>query len=250
MADSSGWIGAFLEALAAERGAAANTLAAYRRDLEDFAAFCACSGAALPTAGRAEIEAYLADLEAAGRARTTRARRLSALRQLYRFALTEGWRADDPAARLQGPGRPARLPKALDESAVDRLLDTAAARVAAAEARAAKAPPTRRAAPGMLAPKHANAIRLVCLLELLYATGLRVTELVSLPLAAARGRPRLLMLRGKGGRERLVPLSEPAQDALARWLAARATRSAATSPWLFPSTGRTGHLSRLRVWQE
>jgi integrase/recombinase XerD len=224
------WIAPFLEALGAERGAAVNTLAAYRRDLEAFAGWLRGQGADAETAGRSEIEAYIAALEANGLSPATRARRLSAIRQFYRFALSEGWRADDPAARIEGP-RPARkLPGTLSVAEVDRLLEAA------------------RTHPG----NEAKQAQRMCLVELLYATGLRVTELVSLPAASARGNPRMLLVTGKGGRERMVPLSEPAREALATWLvfrdAAEAGRRRAggrPSPWLFPSRGKLGHLTRI-----
>jgi integrase/recombinase XerD len=221
----------FLEALAAERGAAANTLAAYARDLQDFAEY---GDAALDDANRADIEAYLANLEARGMSAATRARRLSSLRQYYRFAFSEGWRADDPAARISGPGRPRKLPKTLTEEEVSALLD------------AANAPKGRR-----------DAARLTCLVELLYATGMRVTELVSLPASAVRGDPRMILVRGKGGKERMTPLSDPARDALRVWLtrrdveqAAKRAKGARPSPFLFPSSGKKGHLTRERFFQQ
>ena len=231
---ASRWIAPFLEALGAERGAAANTLAAYRRDLEHFTGWLRGAGADPESAGRPEIEDYLAVLEGAGLSPATRARRLSAIRQFYRFALSEGWRADDPAARIGGP-RPARkLPGTLSVTEVERLLDAALIR------------------PRAKAGAKAGRARLTCLVELLYATGLRVSELVSLPAASARGNPRMLLVTGKGGRERMVPLSEPAREALAAWLvvrdAAEAERRRAggrPSPWLFPSRGKLGHLTRI-----
>ncbi len=228
------WIDAFLEALAAERGAAANTLAAYRRDLEHFAAWLGRRGSGFGAANRAEIEAHLGALEAAGLSPASRARRLSAIRQLFRFLLSEGWRADDPAARIAGPRPGRRLPGTLSVEEVDRLLEAAPA------------------GPG----GEAKRARLRCLVELLYATGLRVSELVSLPAAAARGNPRTLLIAGKGGRERMVPLSGPAREALAAWLALRDTEEAARrskgarpSPWLFPSRGKQGHLTRIAFYQ-
>jgi integrase/recombinase XerD len=224
------WIEPFLEALGAERGAAANTLAAYRRDLEHFTFWLRAKGADPERAGRPEIEGYLAGLESAGLSPATRARRLSAIRQFYRFALSEGWRADDPAARIDGPRPGRKLPGTLSVAEVDRLLDKAQAR------------------PG----GEASRVRLTCLVELLYATGLRVSELVSLPAASARGNPRMLLVTGKGGRDRMVPLSEPAREALAAWLVirdrAQAERRRAggrPSPWLFPSRGKSGHLTRI-----
>jgi integrase/recombinase XerD len=230
----SRWIAPFLEALGAERGAAANTLAAYRRDLSHFALWLGARQGDAETAQRADIEAYLSGLETEGLSPATRARRLSAIRQFYRFALSEGWRADDPAARIAGP-RPARkLPGTLTIAEVDELLKAA------------------RAPKGGAAKQS----RLTCLLELLYATGLRVTELVSLPAATARGNPRMLMVTGKGGRDRMVPLSEPAREALADWLrlrdateAERRQAGGRPSPWLFPSRGKLGHLTRIAFYQ-
>ncbi|MGY6634158.1 MAG: tyrosine recombinase [Alkalilacustris sp.] len=223
------WISAFLEAQAAERDAARNTLLAYGRDLQDFAGWLTRRGTALADTDRATIEAYLVACEAEGLSRATRARRLSAIRQLFRFAWSEGWCTSDPAADLRGPGRAGRLPHSLDEGSVTRLLDSA---------RRHGRSPTER-------------LRNTCLLELIYATGLRVSELVSLPLAAARGDPEMLLVRGKGGRERLVPLSGPARAALAAWLAQRErdedTRRATGAPasrFLFPARGKAGHMTR------
>ncbi len=221
----------FLEALAAERGAAANTLAAYARDLADYAEH---GRKPLDAAGRADIEAYLGNLEQRGMSAATRARRLSSLRQYFRFAFTEGWRDDDPAARISGPGRPRKLPKTLTEAEIEAMLAAAAA------------PKGRR-----------DAVRLTCLVELLYATGMRVTELVSLPVAAVRGDPRMILVKGKGGRERMTPLSDPARDTVRAWLArrdaeeaARRARGARPSPFLFPSGSRRGHLTRERFFQQ
>lgn len=225
----SRWLERFLEAIQAERDAARNTLLSYGRDLGDFAAFLAARGLGFAGAGRAEIEAYLAELDARGMARATRARRLSAIRQLYRHAFLEGWRPDDPGALVRGPKKARRLPGSLGEAEVDRLLAAAETRGATPEAR----------------------LRGHCLMQLLYATGLRVSELVALPVAAVRGDPRMILVRGKGGRERMVPLSPPAREALADWLVARdAAEDAAQragrqrSPYLFPARGRRGHLSR------
>ena len=221
----------FLVALQAERDATDNTLAAYSRDLTDYADWLTARGG---VETRAQIEAYLIDLANRGLAPATRARRLSALRQYYRFAFTEGWRDDDPAAGIEGPSLRRRLPDVLSEDEIGRLLS--AARVDAG------------------AP--AGKVRLYCLIELLYATGLRVSELVTLPVVAARGKPRMIMVRGKGGRERMVPLSQPARDALAHWLAVRDAAEAArvaaggqAAPWLFPSRGKAGHLTRIAFYQ-
>jgi integrase/recombinase XerD len=229
MGNAANWLPRFLEAIQAERDAALNTLSAYARDLNDFAAFLQESGQGFDTAMRADIEAYLADQADRGMARSTRARRLSAIRQLYRFAYLEGWRTDDPAAQLKGPKKARSLPDSLTEAEVDRLL-------AAAETHGRT--PAERA-------------RAVCLMQLLYATGLRVSELVALPVAAVRGDPRMILVRGKGGRERMVPLSAPARTALGAWLAARDAAEAvaakagkARSPHLFPARGRKGHLTR------
>jgi integrase/recombinase XerD len=223
----SGWIAGFLEAMRAERGAADNTLLAYGRDLADLDGFLAARGRDLAGAGRADLADWLADLDARGLARATRARRIAAARQLYRFAWEEGWRPDDPAARIGAPRRERRLPGTLSVAEVDRLFD--------ALDRYGDGPRRLRAA---------------CLLELVYATGMRVSELVGLPVAAARGDPALLLIRGKGGRERLVPLTPPARRALAEWLAARdaAREHPRDSSWLFPSTGREGHLTRAQFF--
>ncbi|WP_371060158.1 site-specific tyrosine recombinase XerD [Rhodosalinus sp. 5P4] len=226
-------ISAFLDAQAAERGAAPNTLRAYDRDLRDFAGWLAGRGTDTAGAEKADIEAYLVACEAEGLSAATRARRLSSIRQLFRFIHEEGWRGDNPALRLDGPARARRLPKTLSHDEVDRML--------------AAADTTGRDA--------AERARNACLMQLLYATGMRVSELVALPVAAARGDPRMLLVRGKGGRERMVPLSPPARDALARWLALRdaaAARGAEAgqpdSPCLFPSRARSGHLTRERFF--
>ena len=223
------WIAAFLEAAAAERGAARNTLLAYGRDLRDFDAWLVRQGSSLAAAGQAEVEAYLAACDAEGLSRATRARRLSAIRQLYRFAFEEGWRDTNPALRIRGPAREKRLPGTLTETEVDRLLEAAESYGRGAQER----------------------LRNACLLQLLYATGMRVSELVTLPVAAARGDPRMLLVKGKGGKERMVPLSPPARAALATWLMARDAAEAAqraegrpASAFLFPFANKGGHLSR------
>lgn len=224
------WISAFLDAQAAERAAARNTLLSYGRDLKDFAGWLAGRGKDFAAAARADIEAYLVACDAEGLSRATRARRLSSIRQLYRFAYEEGWRTENPAIQIRGPGRDKRLPKVLSLAEVEALL---------ASARDTGRNPEER-------------LRTTCLMELLYATGMRVSELVSLPVAAARGDPRMLLVRGKGGKERMVPLSPPARDALAAWLSARdraqaeaeASREAPASRFLFPARGAAGHLTR------
>jgi integrase/recombinase XerD len=222
---------AFLDMLAAERGAAANTLEAYRRDLEDYEDALRETGSAPGGATTDDIKAYLRGLAGRGFAASSSARRLSAIRQLHRFLYAEGLRGDDPAAILESPRRAAALPKVLSVEEVERLL--AAAHTAAAEA------PEKSA-------ERVGALRAVCLLELLYATGLRVSELVALPKAAAKRSEPLILVRGKGGRERLVPLSEPARRAMTAYrgaLEAQAAKSAA-GPWLFPADSESGHLSR------
>ena len=219
-------IEAFLEAQAAELGAALNTRLAYARDLRDFAIWLDGRGLTLEAAGRADVEDYLVDCDARGLSRATRARRLSAIRQLYRFAFEEGWRADNPAIQIRGPGRQRRLPSTLSENEVERLLD----------------------ASREVGRSEEDRIRNACLVELLYATGMRVSELVGLPVSAARGDPRMLLIRGKGGRERMVPLTDAARAALAHWLAARDEGTSRSSRHLFPSRSSAGHLTRHRFY--
>ncbi|MEY4872183.1 MAG: hypothetical protein RLZZ563_1513 [Pseudomonadota bacterium] len=223
------WISAFLEAQAAELDAARNTRLAYGRDLKDFMGWLAHRGQGFATAGRDEVERYLLSCDANGLSKATRARRLSAIRQLFRFAHDEGWRDENPAIRIKGPGSTQRLPTTLDHVEVDRMLDAARSKGRTATER----------------------LRNCALLELLYATGMRVSELVELPIAAVRGDPRMILVRGKGGKERMVPLSTPARAALTEWLAdrdraddaARKTGKAA-SRYLFPGPGADGHLTR------
>lgn len=224
------WISSFIEAQAAELDAARNTLLAYGRDLKDFAAWLGRREKHFETAERADVEAYLVTCDAAGLSRATRARRLSAIRQLYRFAYEEGLRPDNPAIQISGPGKSRRLPKVLSLEEVEALLDAAR--------QGAKAP--------------FETLRNTCLMELLYATGMRVSELVGLPVAAARGDPRMLLVKGKGGKERMVPLSSPARAALAEWLAlrdaaeekARVETGAPPGRYLFPARGAAGHMTR------
>jgi len=229
---------AFLEMLAAERGAAVNTLAAYRRDLADFLAHLGRRGTTLESARANDITAYLHTLSEAGLQSTSRARRLSAIRQLYKFLAAEGHVAEDPAAGLAGPRRERPLPKTISVREVDALLDAAERRVGAAT--------------GL---ERFRALRLHCLLEMLYATGMRVSELVSLPRSVLTGDERMLTIRGKGGRERLVPLNTRARSALDRYLAighdgdGTFTRTVATR-WLFPSKSAEGHLTRQRFAQD
>ncbi|WP_295532975.1 tyrosine-type recombinase/integrase, partial [uncultured Thioclava sp.] len=224
------WLPAFLEAQAAEAGSARNTIESYARDLTDFLGFTQAKSLCLADLQRGDIETYLIRCEADGLAKSTRARRLSAIRQMFRFAYEEGWRSDDPAIRISGPGRAQRLPKTLSIDEVEALLE--ASRDQGRSLR--------------------DQIRNRALMELLYATGMRVSELVGLPVAAARGDPRMLLISGKGGKERMVPLSPPAREALADWLRARDTaeeearvkRRIPPSRFLFPSSGKEGHRTR------
>ena len=192
----------YLDMLAAERGAQKNTLAAYGRDLEDFSAYLKSAGRSIARARTDDLRGYLSELSRRGLRVTTVARRLSAIRQLYRFLYAEGQRADDPAAVLEGPKRERALPKTLTLAEVDCLLRVAAERDPAAPL-----------------PARLRAARLACLLEILYATGLRVSELVALPMSAARKDARVIVVRGKGNKERLVPLNDAAKNAMIAYLA-------------------------------
>lgn len=222
-------IGLFLDMLAAERGARPNTLAAYRSDLDDFSDYLTASGTRLADATSDDIRGYLGDLARRGLQPSSVARKLSAVRQLYRFLYAERYRADDPAAILEGPKRGRTLPKTLSIAEVERLID--AARTEAENAQLSPA-------------EQQRAARLHCLLELLYATGLRVSELVALPASAARRDQRMLMVRGKGGKERMVPLNDAAREAMARYRALLKETKYRDSVWLFPSFGQDGHLTR------
>lgn len=218
----------FLEMLAAERGAAENTLAGYRRDLEDFSGFLGRK--TLASAQSEDISAYLGDLNRRGFAETSQARRLSALKQFYKFLYAEGSREDDPTRTLSAPKKRASLPKVLSMEDVDRLIETA---------RAETEKPQKSAAARL------RTQRMYTLIEVLYATGLRVSELVALPVTAALRDARLIEIRGKGGKERLVPLSRAAQAAMKDYVGLRAAEGAyEKSPWLFPSHGDSGHLTR------
>jgi integrase/recombinase XerD len=225
----------FLDMLAAEQGAGDNTLDAYRRDLTDFSGFLAAQGQNFAGAETQVLRDYLADLDSRGFKSSSVARRLSAMRHLFRFLLNERIRSDNPAAILSGPKRGRGLPKVLSISDVDRLLTRAKALTEELEA----SPPERL-----------RAMRLYCLLEVLYATGLRVSELVALPLSASRSAAGMIVVRGKGNKERLVPLNEASRRAMADYLAAvealkaSKQKKAALSKWLFPSFGESGHLTR------
>jgi len=227
--------GLFLDMLAAEQGAGPNTLDAYRRDLTDFSEFLDRVGHTFADAETQVLRDYLADLDTRGFKSTSVARRLSAMRHLYRFLLNERIRADDPAAILSGPKRGRGLPKVLSIADVDRMLS-----------RAKELSEAEDASPS----KRLRALRLYCLLEVLYATGLRVSELVALPRSAAKRDARMIVVRGKGNKERLVPLNEASRQAMADYRAAtdaaktEKKNSVAASKWLFPSFGESGHLTR------
>ncbi len=228
-------ISLFLDMLAAEQGAGDNTLQAYRHDLTDFSEFLAHAKLTFVTADTQKLRDYLADLDTRGFKSSSVARRLSAMRHLYRFMLNERIRADDPAAILSGPKRGRGLPKVLSISDVDRMLTRARELAQAAEDSSLQ---------------KVRALRLNCLLEVLYATGLRVSELVSLPLSASRRDARMIVVRGKGDKERLVPLNDASRQAMGDYLAAMAAltsskkKGVASSKWLFPSFGESGHLTR------
>ena len=229
---SCSWIELLLDAISSESGASKNTIAAYDSDLRDYALFLAERDLDFASVDRQGIEAYLLTLSKRGYSRSTRARRLSAIKNLHRFAYAEGLRGDDPAACVSVPRPPKRLPGTLTVEEADNLLETV--RAEAQEGSTAS-------------------VRLHCLLELAYASGLRASELVSLPEEAARGDPRVLLVRGKGGRERLVPLSRPAREALQKWLAVRdgLEPKGPESRHLFPSMrSRSGHLSRVQLFRE
>jgi integrase/recombinase XerD len=226
----------FLDMLAAERGAGANTLSAYRNDLADLSVHLRAGKRIIFDAGTDDLRGFLASLAERGFKASSLARRLSAVRQLYRFLYAEGKRPDDPAAVLEGPKRGRPLPKVLGISEVDALL--AQARQNADDAEQPIAQRLRSA-------------RLLCLLEVVYATGLRVSELVALPASAARRDQRMLVVRGKGGKERLVPLNQAAKRAMEEYLSLRAkSKQDADSKWLFPSFGESGHLTRQHFARE
>ena len=216
-------IEAFLEMMAVERDASPHTLAAYRRDLED----AERETGGLMTADAEGLEAWYADLSRRGLSAATASRRRSAARQFYRFVLAEGWRADDPSRRLEAPKRGRPLPKVLTLDEITRLIQAAGEREGAA------------------------GLRLLALMELAYASGLRVSELLGLKVQAVRRDPAYLIVRGKGGKERLAPLNAAARAATAAWLKARdaALPKGADNPWLFPSPTTAGHLTTRRFAQ-
>jgi len=206
-----------------------NTRLAYGRDLLKFDEWCRANDLRLGSLGRGDIEAFLAACDAEGLSRATRARRLSAIRQFYRFAFEEGWRTDNPSVRIRGSGRSGKLPGTLSEEETGSLLE----------------------AMRVQGRNEAERLRNTCLIELLYATGMRVSELVGLPTSAVRGDPRMIMVTGKGGKERMVPLSPPSRVALRAWLTERDNAESLAhrngrpvSRFLFPSRGKSGHLTR------
>ena len=214
--------------LAAERNASLNTMQAYLRDLADYEGWLAARRKTADAVAQNTIEAYLRDLTKRGFAPSTVSRRLSAVRQFHQFLVDEGHRMDDPSDGLEPPRRDKPLPKVLSEADIDALIATA-------QREAAQADPAK--------PAGWRARRMHCLLEILYATGLRVSELVSLPASAAKGQREAIIVRGKGNKERLVPLSGPAHAAMAAYCGVR-PRDRRTSPWLFPADSETGHLTR------
>jgi integrase/recombinase XerD len=225
----------FLDMMATERGATRNTLEAYRRDLEDYSLFLDGKKKDVGGAHTEDIRAYLAVLSRRKLAAASVARRLSAVRQLHRFLYAEGRRKDDPAAVLEGPRRGRPLPKVLAVEEVTKLLVTAHERAEAAKSSRAE---------------RLRAMRLACLLEVLYATGLRVSELIALPASSARSKSEVITVRGKGGKERLVPLSQIARRTMQQYLSLREEVDAAESRWLFPSFGDSGHVTRQHVARE
>lgn len=228
---ATGQIDLFLDMIAAERGASRNTIDAYRRDLADYAGFLRKNGATPTDADTATIRLYLGDLQKRGFEAASSARKLSSIRQLHRFLVAEAIRGDDPAAILEGPRRAPSAPKILSVDQVDALIESARAAVNAPEISPAQ---------------KLRAARLYALVELLYATGLRVSELVALPKSAGRTKEAFISVRGKGGRDRLVPLTPAARESISAY---RETLKAAApglfeSKWLFPSDAESGHLTR------
>jgi len=226
-------IEAFLDMMSAERGASINTMAAYRRDLLDFATYRAAKGGSARTASRDDVKAYIAALSRSGAAGSTQARRLSALRQFFAFLFSDGLRKDDPTDAIDAPRRERPLPKILSRADMEALIGAA------------------REQSGT----SADGVRLLCIVEMLYASGLRVSELVTLPLAAVRNRDGFLLVRGKGQKERLAPLNKPAREAIRAWLDIREEylpkghRRGHADRYLFPSRGVEGHITRRRLHQ-
>lgn len=225
MTGSGNHLKAFLEMIAAERGAAQNTLDAYERDLTGYLAFLDTCTRTPESSDSKDVQAYLRAISDDGLAAASRARRLSSIRQFYKFLTSEGVIDADPASGLSGPKKARALPKVLSVAEVDRLIEAAAKRTEGQEGR-----------------NLFRALRFQCLLEMLYATGMRVSELVSLPRSVLRGDARVLTISGKGGRERLVPLNAASREALDRYLAVSGRFD--NSPWLFASKSAGGHVTR------
>jgi len=228
MSKGAAWAEAFLEMMAVERAAAKNTLAAYARDLQDASCFLIRRSKDLSDAAAEDVEAYFAALGAQGASPATAARRRASLRQFYRFALGEGWRADDPSRRVEAPKKGRSLPRVLSREEMDRLIAAAGVR------------------------DGAQGLRVACMIELAYASGLRVSELTGLSLAALARDPAYLIVKGKGGKERLAPLNETARTAVKAYLEARPQflpKGDKANPWLFPSRGNGGRLTPRRFAQ-
>ncbi len=228
---SGGLVAGFLDALAAERGASANTIEAYRRDLGDYEAYLAGEGTGARKASASDVRAYFAACSAEGLKAASLARRLSAIRQFHKHLYAEALRRDDPTVAIEGPRRARPLPKVLTVAEVDRLI------AAAREGLDARDRPLR---------ERLAAARTACLIELIYASGLRVSEALSLPKSAARAKEPFLTISGKGRKERLAPLSDPARAAMNtyRALLNEAAPGAATGQWLFPAKSASGHMTR------
>lgn len=239
LSEDSAQLEAFLEMMTVERGAAVNTIEAYRRDLSEFIEHLhSTDGQPLSNAKQADVEAHIQTLAKTGLSPASRARKLSAIRQLFKFLQAEAVILEDPSATLTGPKRSRALPRILSVAEVDRLIETARARI-----------------DGTTARDRLRALRLYCLIEMLYATGMRVSELVGLPRSVLAGDRRMLVIRGKGGRERLVPLNAPARAALDDYLSLADTGGeglsrALSTKWLFPSSSAEGHLTRQRFAQD
>jgi integrase/recombinase XerD len=224
----SSWAEAFLEMMSVERAAAKNTLTAYARDLTDAAGFLAGRGRDLADASAEDVEAYFVSLSERGLSPATASRRRAAVRQFYRFVLGETWRADDPSRRVEAPKKGRSLPKVLSRAEVDRLIAAAGAK------------------------DGAQGLRLGCMVELAYASGLRISELTGLTLSALARDPAYLIVKGKGGKERLAPLNDAARTAIKAYLAVRRgflPKGDEANPWLFASRGKEGRLTPRRFAQ-